>query len=227
MNEINDGKEKLGRGPSTNQNAWESVMPIILFIALNRLFGLPWAISAATFWSVMISVRRWRKGHPIGKFIPIVTIGILIRGIIGIVTDSEAVYFGIGIGTKALIGIGLIITTAVGRNYLAMYAPSIFGFDNSITSHEAFKLAMNRIAYGLGIAEIASAGFDVWLYNNASVDGYLVIRFFVNWPFTTAVIILSMLYLGKKLSVIPGFTGITNVLENRLEAGKKDSKSDY
>ena len=88
----------------------------------------------------------------------------------------------------------------------------------------AYEIAMNRIAYGLGVAQIISAGFDVWLYNNASVDGYLVIRFFVNWPFTTAVIILSMLYLGKKLSVIPGFTGITNAFESRLESDKKSSK---
>ena len=224
MSEIISDNENQGKGLSTNKNAWESVMPIVLFIALNRLFGLAWAISAATMWSVMISVRRWRKGHAIGKFIPIVTIGILIRGIIGIVTDSEAVYFGIGIGTKALIGFGLILMTAVGRNYLAMYAPLMFGFDNLITSHKAYEIAMNRIAYGLGVAQIISAGFDVWLYNNASVDGYLVIRFFVNWPFTTAVIILSMLYLGKKLSVIPGFTGITNAFESRLESDKKSSK---
>ncbi|HJM28577.1 MAG: DUF3159 domain-containing protein [Acidimicrobiales bacterium] len=218
MKEINTSKEGAVRNPGTNQNAWESVMPIVLFIALNRLVGLAWAIGAATFWSVIISIRRWRNGHPIGKFIPIVTIGILVRGIIGIVTDSEAVYFGIGIGTKALIGIALIVTTAASRNYLAMYATTFIGFDASIASHHAFKSAMNRIAYGIGVAQLVSAVFDIWLYNNASVDGYLVIRFFVNWPYTTAVIILSMLYLGKKLSVIPGFPGIASVMENRLEA---------
>ena len=83
------------------QNPWESVMPIVLFIIFNRL--LVWhSIVAATVWSVAISIRRYRNGHPIGKFIPIVTAGIVTRGVIGIITDSEAVYFGIGIGPKLL-----------------------------------------------------------------------------------------------------------------------------
>ncbi|KIE48801.1 MAG: hypothetical protein MB53_06610 [marine actinobacterium MedAcidi-G2A] len=214
---MTENNDKEVRGSVSSQNPWESMMPIILFIGFNKLFGLASAISAATVWSVMISIRRWRNGHPIGKFIPIVTAGILVRGIIGIVTDSEAVYFGIGIGIKAFVGLGLVVTTVVGRNYLAQYAPIIFPFDISVLNHQAYKSAMSRIAIGLGIAQLISAGFDVWLYNNASVDGYLVIRFFVNWPFTTAVIVLSMLYLGKKLAVIPGFSGLASVLENRRE----------
>ena len=192
-------------------------MPIILFIALNRLSGLVLAISAATIWSVLVSFRRWRNGHPIGKFIPIVTAGILIRGIIGIVTDSEAVYFGIGIGTKALIGAGLIAMTMLNRNLIAMYSPSILGLGDSVTGHPAYKATMDRIAVGVGIAQLISAGFDVWLYNNASVDGYLIIRFFVNWPYTTAVIILSIVYGDKKLSETPGFEGITSILEARTK----------
>ena len=110
MAEEDSNKSGSSDNSRVKQNPWESVMPIVLFIIFNRLLGLAQAIVAATVWSVAISIRRYRNGHPIGKFIPIVTAGIVTRGVIGIITDSEAVYFGIGIGTKASVGIGLIST---------------------------------------------------------------------------------------------------------------------
>ena len=73
-------------------------------------------------------------------------------------------------------------------------------------------------AIGAGIAELISAAFDVWLFNNASVGGYLTIRFFVNWPFTTAVLLASLAYLGRELSKIPGFPGMNALLESRMAA---------
>ena len=95
MAEEDSNKSGSPDNSRVKQNPWESVMPIVLFIIFNRLLGLAQAIVAATVWSVAISIRRYRNGHPIGKFIPIVTAGIVNRGVIGIITDSEAVYFGI------------------------------------------------------------------------------------------------------------------------------------
>ena len=101
MTEEDQSRSGLSGNAHIRQNPWESVMPIILFIIFNRVFGLASAIIAATVWSVAISIRRLRNGYRIGKFIPIITAGIVVRGVIGIISDSEAVYFGIGIGTKA------------------------------------------------------------------------------------------------------------------------------
>jgi hypothetical protein len=56
----------------------------------------------------------------------------------------------------------------------------------------------------------------VWLFNNASVDGYLIIRMFVNWPFTTLLLFGSIAYLGHRLKELPGFPGMMNLLEGRM-----------
>ena len=98
---------------------FDSLMPVIIFIGLNRLAGLPWAITGATLWSLKVAYTRKRRGLTIGKFLPIVTAGIIARGVIGIITDSEAVYFGIGIATKAAIGLALIGSALIGRNLVA------------------------------------------------------------------------------------------------------------
>lgn len=194
----------------------DSIMPVILFIGVNRLVGLPWAIGAATLWSIKAAYSRKRRGLGIGKFLPLITAGIIARGIIGIITDSEAVYFGIGIATKAGLGLALIGSAIIGRNLIGTYAPLLFGFDDATVQHPIYMRAMDRVAWAAGIAELMSAGFDVWLFNNSSVDGYLVIRFFVNWPFTTIVLMLCITYLARELDKIPGFAGMSELLDKRM-----------
>ena len=199
-----------------NSSMLDSIMPVFLFIGLNRLAGLPWAIAGATAWSLKAAYSRKRRGLTIGKFLPLITLGIIARGVIGILTDSEAVYFGIGIATKAAIGVALIGSALVGRNLIATYAPMLFGFDAATVAHSIYKRAMDRVAWVAGIAEFMSAGFDIWLFNNSSVDGYLLIRFIVNWPFTTIVLMGCIVYLSRQLDKIPGFLGMSELLDRRM-----------
>ncbi|MFV2039688.1 MAG: DUF3159 domain-containing protein [Acidimicrobiales bacterium] len=196
----------------------DSVMPVILFIGINRLVGLSWAIGAATLWSLKVAYSRKRRGLPIGKFLPLITLAIIARGVVGIITDSEAVYFGIGIATKAGVGLVLIGSAVAGRNLLAKYAPLALGFDEATVNNPIYQRAMDRVAWLAGLAELVSAAFDVWLFNNSSVDGYLTIRFFVNWPFTTIVLIVAINHLSNQLDKIPGFPGMGELLEQRLTA---------
>jgi hypothetical protein len=213
---LKDIPELPGMGAGTSP--FEAVVPVFLFIGLNRLFGLSWAIAGATAWSLKVAYSRKRKGISIGKFLPIVTVGIIARGVVGIITDSEAVYFGIGIASKAALGLALIGSALIGRNLIANYAPLLFGFDERTRAHPIYHKAMDRVAWIAGIAELISAAFDVWLFNNSSVDGYLTIRFLVNWPFTTAVMMISVLYLSRQLDKIPGFPGMNQLLDARMSA---------
>ena len=76
---------------------------------------------------------------------------------------------------------------------------------------------MNHISVFIAFAQFSSSAFDIWLFNNASVDGYLIIRFFVNWVYTTAVIILVAYYLDREWGKIVGFPGISSLLKGELE----------
>jgi len=199
-------------------NALDSVMPVVLFLGLRRFASLSWAIVGATLWALKVAYMRKRRGHPVGKFLPIITVAIIARGAVSIITDSEAVYFGIGIGFKAGFGVLLIASALVGRNLIGTYAPMLFGFDKATTSHPIYKRAMNHVAWVAGIAELMSAGFDIWLFRNSSVGGYLTIRFFVNWPFTSLVLFGSIAYLGRELAKIPHFLGMSELIENQMKA---------
>jgi intracellular septation protein A len=198
-------------------NAIDSTIAVVLFIATNRLLGLPWAIGAATLWSLRALYKRWRSGSPIGKFLPIVTVVIVARGIIGIVTESEDVYFGLGIAGKVAIGLGLIGSVLIGRNLVEYAVPTIIAFDETTRAHPVYRRAMRVIGVVAGCYFLASATFDVWLYNNSSINGYVAIRFFVNWPVTTLIMVGCGAYLSRTLAQIPGFPGLGTLMERQMD----------
>ncbi|MBT4676316.1 MAG: hypothetical protein HOB67_00500, partial [Acidimicrobiaceae bacterium] len=85
-----------GRSGSQKGRALDSVIPIALFLVLNRIWGLGAGVAGATLWSIKVAVDRRRRRESVGRFLPILVGYLVVRAIIGILTDSEAVYFGIG-----------------------------------------------------------------------------------------------------------------------------------
>lgn len=195
----------------------DSLMPALLFLLFNRFFGLGWAIGAATVWSLRVIWSRRRKQIPIGRVLPLVAGFVVARGIIGIITDSEAVYFGLGIASKFAIGLGVAIAAKIGRNVLAIAVPYVFDFSEEVRSHPIYVAALDRIAYVAGLYYVVSAGFDIWLYNNNSVEGYIIIRMMVNWPLGIAVFWGCVAYLTRRLRQVPEFPGLYKLLEQRAE----------
>ncbi len=199
----------------------DALMPVILFLIFNNRLGLGWAIGAASLWSLKVAVSRRRRRLPIGKFLPVVTAYIIARGVIGIVTDSAAVYFGIGIATKFCIAAAIAFMAWRGRNLLALVVPYVFEFDKATRSHPVFKDALDKIAYAASIYYAISAGFDIWLYNINDVNGYVFIRLVVNWPAGLLVFWLCVWYLVRRLREVPEFPGLMKLLERRTDQIEK------
>ena len=199
--------------PISNRNL-DSVLPIIIFIVLNRFLGLTWAVLGATLWGIKAVVSRYRRGEMIGRYLPILISYLIIRGVIGIITDSEAVYFGIGIGTKALIGAALIATVFTQQSFVQRFMHYVIPFDKTIRNHEIYRRVTSRLTVVAGVWQFITSAWDIWLFRQTSVDGYLIIRALVGWPAATAVILGSLFYLNRALKKIDGFTSITDSLEN-------------
>ena len=196
----------------------DSLMPALLFLLFNQFWGLPWAIGAATVWSLKVIYTRRRKRLPLGKLFPLVAGFVLLRGIIGIVTDSEAVYFGLGIASKYAIGLGVAASAIINRNVIIMAAPYVFDFPAEVKSHPVYKSALDVVAYLAGFYYLLSASFDIWLYNNNSVEGYIIIRLIVNWPLGLAVFWGCLGYVVFRLRKVPEFPGLYKLLEYRAES---------
>ena len=196
--------------------AFDSFVSVAAFILLDKFVGLPWAIAGATAWSLKATYTKHRKHQRIGWLLPTTTLYLILRGIVGIITDSRAVYFGIGIGTKFAIGLGLVGSVVVGKGLAAMYADRVLPFPDDVRAHRIFRSTMNQLTVLAGCYEMASAGSDVWLYNHSSKGGFVLIRILVNWVSGFVVMFGAILYADTRLKRIPGFAGLLELAEETL-----------
>ena len=195
------------------QRTIDSVMPIVAFLVLNRWASLGWAGAGATAWSIKAAVSRRRHGEAVGRFLPLLVAYLVVRAVIGIATDSEAVYFGIGIGTKALIGMALVATAVVGRPFLARVFPLAVPLAAETVAHPVFRRTMGRLTVALGAYQLLTSAWDIWLYNQTSPDGYVAIRALVGWPVGFIVSCLGLWYADRALRAAPGFPGLLDLLD--------------
>jgi len=191
----------------------DSVLPIALFLVLDRLWGLAAGVAGATAWSVKAAVGRRRRGEAVGRFLPLLVAYLVVRAAIGIITDSEAVFFGIGIGTKAAIGAALVGTVVAGRPWLAGYAHLVVPFDEATRAHPRFTIVMGRLTVATGCWQFLTSAWDIWLFNRTgSAGGYVLIRFLVGWPAGTLATLVAFAWADRALRPIPGFPGILDLL---------------
>ena len=191
----------------------DSVLPIARFLVLDRLWGLAAGVAGATAWGVKAAVGRRRRGEAVGRFLPLLVAYLVVRAAIGIITDSEAVYFGIGIGTKAAIGAALVGTVVAGRPWLAGYAHLAVPFDEATRVHPRFTEVMGRLTVATGCWQFLTSAWDIWLFNRTdSASGYVLIRFLVGWPAGTLATLVAFVWADRALRPIPGFPGILDLL---------------
>ena len=203
----------IGGDATSYRRLIDSVAPVAIFLLLNRFAGLGWAVAGATVWGVQASVRRTRRGEAIGKFLPLLIYYLLLRGLIGIITDSEDVYFGIGIATKAAIGLGLIGTVIFRRSFLSQVLPIVLPFKAETIKHKVFSRVMAQMTVVLGLYQILTSIWDIWLYRQTSVDGYVVIRTLVGFPAGFIASLLGVFYIDRSLRRADGFKGFVDLLE--------------
>ena len=203
----------IGGDATSYRRLIDSVAPVAIFLLLNRFAGLGWAVAGATVWGVQASVRRTRRGEAIGKFLPLLIVYLLVRGLVGIITDSEDVYFGIGIATKAAIGLGLIGTVIFRRSFLSQVLPIVLPFKAETIKHKVFSRVMAQMTVVLGLYQILTSIWDIWLYRQTSVDGYVVIRTLVGFPAGFIASLLGVFYIDRSLRRADGFKGFVDLLE--------------
>lgn len=192
----------------------DSIISVAAFMIANRLGGLGWAIAASTVWSLRAGFVRRRKGLAIGKLLPVTATVLVIRGVVGIVTDSEAIYFGSGIALQAGIGVALISSVVIGRPFIGEVAPKLLPFPRHVAEHRLFKSTMARLTLAAGAYEIAKSGWDVWIFNNASTNGFVFFRFVAGWLSGVIVITACIVLTDRRLKRIEGFDGMLPMLES-------------
>ena len=196
---------------------YDTLLAVIAFVVLFRFSGLAPAIGAITVVSVLSGVLRVRNGVGVGKLLPLVTVCIIVRGVVGIITGNDDVYFGIGIGYKFAIAAGLVLSVPLNRNPAVDLVARSLGLPAPMWSHEAFRSAVDRIVVVFGVLMGLAAGFDIWFLGVTDPDEYVLFRYLINWPLYVAFTTLSLMFLSRRLGRIPGFPGVMTLLEQQAD----------
>ena len=196
---------------------FDTLLAVVAFVVLFRFWGLGPAIGAITVVSVLSGFLRVRHGVGVGKLLPLVTVCVIARGVVGIITDNDDIYFGIGIGYKFAIAGGLVLSAPLKLNPAVDLVARTLGLSSAMRSHDAYRSAVDRIVVVFGVLLGLTAGFDIWFLGVTDPDEYVLFRYIINWPLYVAFTALSLTFLSRRLGRIPGFPGVMNLLEQQAE----------
>ena len=219
----------------------DQIMPVVLFLAFFnldavRVAGLnniEVAIIAATGWSVKAAYSRRRRGLPIGAWLPVITGYLLVRAAISIAVErdlvdfgvsTEAVYFGIGIGTKMLVGVAAAATILVGKPFALWVARRFLPLPEAVQHDPRFVSTMRNVTWVITVYEVGSAIWDIWLYNSTGVNFFLITRQFVNFFAAFLLIFATLVYVDRRFSKIDGAPSLVDLIGNATGRAPSDGQ---
>lgn len=172
----------------------DAVVPVALFLVLDTVAGLVWAMGAGTVWAVALIVVRRRAGQTAGALIWLSLAYVVARGTAGIITGSDAVYFGPGIATNFVVAGVFVVSVALRRPAVGYIAPIFYPFPDFLRRHDAYRRAFSRLTLLWAALETFTGAVQVILLAATSTNTYLIVRSVVSWPLSVALFIYSLRY---------------------------------
>ena len=207
----------------------DQLMPVVLFLVFYNLDAvqvaglnnIEVAVIAATAWSIKAAYSRVRRGLPIGKWLPIITAYLVVRAAVAIAVErelvdfgvsSEAVYFGIGIGTKMLVGLAAVVTIVAGRPFALWAVRFVPDLPEALRLDRRFVATLRDVTWVIALYELGSSVWDIWLYNNSGVSWFVTIRLVANYVVSFVLIFATLLYVDRRFSKIDGCPSLVDLV---------------
>ncbi len=232
MNDGPDPGPSLGsarRMATSRSSQLDQLMPVVLFLVFYNLDAvqvaglnnIEVAVIAATAWSIKAAYSRVRRGLPIGKWLPIITGYLVIRAAVAIAVErelvdfgvsSEAVYFGIGIGTKMLVGLAAVATIVAGKPFALWVVRFVPDLPEALRLDRRFVATLRDVTWVIAFYELGSSVWDIWLYNNSGVSWFVTIRFVANYVVSFILIFATLVYVDRRFSKIEGCPSLVDLV---------------
>ncbi len=176
-----------------------SLFPTAAFLAVNHFVGLVEAMVAASVTSALMIFYRWRRGRRIGVLLPGALAYVILRGIAGVITGSEDVFFGFGIALSALTALA-VGATAFTRAPAASYLiPLIVRYRQQTVDHPLYLRVAAQVTVAWAAMELAVTGWEAWHLTRVNATEFVFLRTFVGWPIMAVWIFFLIFYLRFRL----------------------------
>ena len=176
-----------------------SLAPSAAFLAANHWWGIVAGMVAASVFSLGAIIVRRARGRQIGLLLPISLAYVVLRGVAGVLTESETVFFGFGIATGALVALA-VGATAFTRTPVATHLlPLVVRYRYLTPQHTIYRRVAAQITLGWAAAELAIAAWEAWHLSQASAAEFVVTRSIVAWPVMFVIIFFLIFYVRFRL----------------------------
>lgn len=191
--------ERLATGVGRPWAVLYSLIPTAVFLIFDGWLGLvPAMIAASTATLVLLAVRR-RAGQGVGILLPISLGYVVVKAIAGVVSQSQAVYFGSGLALTALISI-VVGATAFTRRPLASYLiPLVTPYRRLSPDHHVYRRVSAQVTVVWALAELGITAWEASHLMVASASEYVMRTTVVTWPVMGVLIFFLIGYVRFRL----------------------------
>ena len=153
----------------------------------------------ATAVSLTAIILRRVRGRQVGLLLPISLAYVTVRGIAGVLFESETVFFGFGIATSALVALAVGATAFTRMPVAAYLLPLVVRYRHLTPQHSIYRRVAAQITLGWAAAELAITAFEAWHLSQASAAEFVVTRSIVAWPVMFVIIFFLIFYVRFRL----------------------------
>lgn len=181
----------------------DSIIPLIIFLALNQLFGL----NSATIFSlisagIFLGYRTWTGDKLIYALVG--ALGVFTAAGIAYFSGSDTGFFIPGLITGALTVL-LCVGSAIIKKPIAAWSSRITRrWPRSWYMHKLVKPAYTEVTIAWAVAFGLRTFLEYWLLSQNAINAAGAVKIFLGWPYTIVILILSYIYGSWRLKNLGG-----------------------
>lgn len=180
----------------------DGILPPIAFVAVNALWGLAPAAVLGLGSALLISGYRLARGRPI-RFALAGLFGTVIAVLLALRSGSSADYFLPGIVSGAISTVVIIVSTAIGKPFLAWTSWLMRGWPIGWYWHPKVRPAYSRAGW-LWAGFFGIRTLIQWqLYSNGETVALALARVLMGWP-SLLLLLIATYTLGRRWLVVLG-----------------------
>jgi ABC-type branched-subunit amino acid transport system ATPase component/predicted unusual protein kinase regulating ubiquinone biosynthesis (AarF/ABC1/UbiB family) len=153
-----------------------TLLPIVIFIPINILFGIRWAIAALTVFGLQAVIRRLIRREPITTGMKISFLAILALGAYGIFTGSAVVIFLPNVILPVVFNLGLVLLLVVNRPLYGLVTQFLWPIPANIRKDPIIRRPTFWYSTLYTTIQIMMTVFGLWLLLTASANTYVAVN---------------------------------------------------
>jgi hypothetical protein len=190
---------RVGSTGPRRLRALTPLLPTGAFLLFDAWLGLVAAMIVASGVSVVLLVVRRREGEGVGILLPISLGYVVLKGLASVATESEVVYFGVGLALTALVAVTVGATAFTSRPAASLALPLVTPYRHLSDSHAIYRRVSSQVTALWALAELGITAWEAWHLTRVSASEFVVARSVVAWPVMGLVIFFLIFYVRFRL----------------------------